>query len=75
MTSTPFADLLAMYLSLPILTTKLCRDWGSNTQPFACGANALGDFVTTAAEIFVLLNKNDIVKNDTTCKDGFQIGV
>ena len=40
-TLTPIAERLAVELSLPVLTTKLCRGWDSNTQPSACKANAL----------------------------------
>ena len=40
-TPTPIAELLAVELSLPAFTTEICRGWDSNTQPSACGANAL----------------------------------
>ena len=40
MTLTPIAGRLAVELSLPIFTTKICRGWDSNTT-CACGANAL----------------------------------
>ena len=41
MTLTPIAERLAVELSLPVFTTKFCRGWDSNTQPFACETNAL----------------------------------
>ena len=45
-TLTPDAERLAVVLSLPVLTNKTCRGWDSDTQPFACGANALTDCTT-----------------------------
>ena len=39
-TITPIAECLAVELSSPVFTTKVCRGWYSNTQPSACGANA-----------------------------------
>ena len=41
LTLTPIAEGLATVLSLTVLTTKVCRNWDSNTQHSACGANAL----------------------------------
>ena len=42
MTLTPIAERLAVVeLSLPAFTTKVCRGWGSNNQPFTCRAHAL----------------------------------
>ena len=38
---TPIAELLGVELSLPVSTTRVCRDWDSNTQPSACEAIAL----------------------------------
>ena len=38
---TSSAERLAVELSLPVLTTWVCRGWDSNTQPSACRANAL----------------------------------
>ena len=35
-TLTPFAERLALELSLPVFTTYVCFDWDSNTQPSAC---------------------------------------
>ena len=46
---TPIAERLAGELSLPVLTTYICRGWNSNTQPSACGANALTHCDTAAA--------------------------
>ena len=40
-TLTPIAERLAVELSLPVFTTKVCRGWDLNTQPSSCGANAL----------------------------------
>ena len=39
MTLAPVAEGLAVELSLPVLTSWVCRGWDSNTQPIACGAN------------------------------------
>ena len=33
-------------VALPDITTYVCRGWNSNTQPSACGANALTDYFT-----------------------------
>ena len=41
MTLTPISERLAVELSQPVLTTWVCRGWDSNTQSYACGANAL----------------------------------
>ena len=46
MTLTPVAERLAVELSQAVLTTKVCRSRDSNTQPFACDANALTDRAT-----------------------------
>ena len=43
---------LAVNLLLPVFTTKVCRDWDSNTQPFACGVNALTHCATAAVILF-----------------------
>ena len=48
-TLTPNAERLAVELSLPVLTTRVCRGWDSNTQPSAFGANALTNCATAAA--------------------------
>ena len=40
-TLTPVAERLAVELSLPVLTSKVCRRWDSNIQPSACETNAL----------------------------------
>ena len=47
-TLTPIAERLAVELSLPVLTTQVCRGWDSNAQPSACGANALTHCATAA---------------------------
>ena len=41
MTFTPNAKRLTVELSLPVLTTQVCRGWDSKSQPSACGANAI----------------------------------
>ena len=49
-------------LSLPVFTTKVCRGWDLNTQPFACQANALTDCNTVAtADSVVILVTHTIV--------------
>ena len=48
-TLTPNAERLAVELSLHVLTTWVCRCWDSNTQPSACGSNALTNCATIAA--------------------------
>ena len=48
-TLTPIAGRLAVELSLPVFTTYVCRGWDSNTQPSACGVNALTHCATAAA--------------------------
>ena len=45
----PVAESLAVDLSLPVLSTKVCRCWDSNIQPSACRANALTQYATVAA--------------------------
>ena len=40
LTITPITERMTLELSLPIFTTKVCRDSDSNTQPSACGADA-----------------------------------
>ena len=64
-TLTPIDKRLAEELSLPVFTTKVCRDWGSNTQLSACGANAMthcaiatvsSEWNTGASDIYSLLN-------------------
>ena len=47
---TPIAELLAVGLSIPVFTTKVCRGWYSNIQPSACGATAT---VNTSLYIFI----------------------
>ena len=49
MTLTTIAERLALELSLPVLTTHICRGWDSNTQPSACQTNVLTDCATAAA--------------------------
>ena len=50
MTLTPIAENLTVELSPSDFTTKVCRGWESNTQPSACGVNALTNRATAAAE-------------------------
>ena len=38
MTLTPIAERLAVELSQPVFTTKVCRGLDSKTQPSTCGA-------------------------------------
>ena len=45
------AERVAVELSLPVFTTKICRGWDSNTKPAACGTNALTHCATAAASI------------------------
>ena len=52
-TFAPVAERLAVELSLPVFTTKICRGWDSNTQPSAFGTNALIHCATAAVFIFV----------------------
>ena len=47
MTLEPIAKRLAVELSSP---AWVCRDWEWNTQPPACGANALTHFATAAVK-------------------------
>ena len=48
-TLAPIAERLAVELSLPVFTTKVCGGWDSNTQPSANEANAFTHFATAAA--------------------------
>ena len=48
-TLAPVSEHLAVELTLPVLTTYVCRDWDSNTKPFACGMNALTNCTTASA--------------------------
>ena len=47
-TLTLIVERLAVELSLPVFTTKICRGWDLNTQPSASGANALTFCATVA---------------------------
>ena len=47
---------LAVELSLTVFTTENCRGWYLNTQPAACGANALTQCATAATIRKKLLN-------------------
>ena len=47
-TLTPIAERLTVELSLPVFITSVCRDWDSNTQPSACGSNALNHCAAAA---------------------------
>ena len=53
-TLTPNAERLAVEKSLPVLTTYICRGWGSNIQPSACGANAQTHCATAAAVTYLI---------------------
>ena len=48
-TLTPIAERLAVELSLPVFTAKVCCGWDSNTQPSACKENALTYCATAVA--------------------------
>ena len=48
LTLTPIAERLTVELKIPILTTYVCSDWDSNTQPSACRAYALTHCATAA---------------------------
>ena len=48
LTLTPITEHLTLELSLPVFTTKVCRDWDLNTQPSACVADALTHCATAA---------------------------
>ena len=48
-TLTPIAESLAVDLSLPVVTTWVCRGWNLNTQSSAYWANALTDYATAEA--------------------------
>ena len=50
-TLTPIAERVAVELSLPVLTTLVYRGWDSNTQPSACGANALTHCATVKRKV------------------------
>ena len=49
MTLTPNGRRSAVELSLPVLTTRVCRSWDSNTQHSTYGANAFNNCPTAAA--------------------------
>ena len=51
---TPIAERLAVELSLPVFTTKVCRGWDSNTQAIACGTKAQTHWITAAVKIHVI---------------------
>ena len=48
-THTPIAECLAVELTLPVLTTLVCRGWDSNSQLFTCWVNALTHCATVAS--------------------------
>ena len=56
MTLKPIAERLALELSLPIFTTYICRGCDSNTQPAACGVNALTNCTIAAVDTLILYN-------------------
>ena len=51
-TLTPIAERLAVELSLPVFTTKVCRNRDSNTQPSTCRANTLTHCATATVSPF-----------------------
>ena len=53
-TLTPIAERIAVELSLPVFTTKVCRGWDSNTQLSACMVNALTHCATVAVKEYVI---------------------
>ena len=61
-TLTPIAERLEVELSLPVFTTFVCR-WDSNTQPSACGANALTGCATAAVACACLCTSCNITLN------------
>ena len=73
-TLTPIAERLAVGLSLPVFTTLVCRGWDLNTQPSACGANALTLWATAAVSNDIIRRfsntlrmKNDLIALLTWC--------
>ena len=55
-TLTPIAKRLAVELSLPLLTTKVCRGWDSKIQPSACGANAITHCATACKVLAIYIS-------------------
>ena len=55
-TLTPNAERMAVNLSLPVLTTEVCRGWDSNTQTFTWEVNVLTHCGTAAALSLQRLN-------------------
>ena len=53
-TLTPIADRLAVELSLPVFTTKICCSWDLNTQPSAC-CSCVHLWITHVHHLHVLL--------------------
>ena len=51
MTLTHDAEHLAVELSLPVLTTYICRGWDSKSQSSACQPNALTECATANFEV------------------------
>ena len=60
----PIAERSLVELSLPVFTTYVCRSWGLNTQPSACGANALTHW--TAAAAYIIPKRNN--SEDDICR-------
>ena len=54
-TLTPVAERLAAEMSLPVLTTQVCRSSDSNAKPSACEANALTDCTIAAAQYLLFV--------------------
>ena len=60
------SERLVVEISLPVLTTYVCRGWDSNTQVSACEANTLTNCATAAAcmlEYKIFLNFKPVYKS------------
>ena len=60
-TVTTVVDCLAVELSLPVLTTKICQVWDLNTRSSVCEANALTNCSSTAAIDNVITIKSILI--------------
>ena len=65
MTLTPYAERLAVELSLPVLTIKVCHGWDSNSQPSFCGANALTHCATASMVPAIIINQLLVLEEGT----------
>lgn len=54
---------LAVELSLPILSTKVCHDWDSNSHLSACQANALTHCATVETCFFYIYHETRLIYN------------